>query len=69
MRTLQPDPRNLLLRVSGYLNMQLSSFAQSSTTTMSSLPNVREYDDADLAKLPSDSEDLLVLKYEEQMWW
>ena len=35
---------------------------------MSSLPNLREYDDVDLTKSLSDSKELLALKYEEQMW-
>ena len=41
--------------------MQLSSF------TMLSLPNIREFDDIDLTESLSDSEELLALKYEEQM--
>ena len=34
---------------------------------MSSLPNFREYNDADLAESPNDSEDLLVAKFAERM--
>ena len=37
------------------------------TTIMSSLPNLREYDDLDLAESPSDSEELMVLKFNERM--
>ena len=36
---------------------------------MSLLPNIREFDDANLAELPSDSKDLMALKYEECLWW
>jgi hypothetical protein len=32
---------------------------------MSSLPNIWEFDDADLVESPSDSEELLVLKFKE----
>ena len=34
---------------------------------MSSLPNFREYNDADLAKSPNDSEALLAAKFMERM--
>ena len=34
---------------------------------MSSLPNIREFDDAELAESPSDSEELLLLKFKERM--
>ena len=34
---------------------------------MSSLPDLREFDDADLAKLLSDSEEFLALKFKERM--
>ena len=34
---------------------------------MSSLPNLREFNDLNLAESPNDSEDLLITKYEEQM--
>ena len=67
MGTLQPDPRNSLLRVSRYLNTRVSSFVQLSTTIMSLLPNIREFSDNDLAKSLSDSEELLTLKYDEWM--
>ena len=67
MGTLQPDPRNSLPRVSGYLNARLSSFAFCTSTIMSSLPNFREYDDADLAESPNNSEDLLAAKFAEQL--
>ena len=33
------------------------------------LPNIREFDDVDLAESLSDSEELLALKYDKQMWW
>ena len=36
---------------------------------MLSLPNVREFDDADLIELPSNSKDLMALKYKEQLQW
>ena len=36
---------------------------------MLSLPNFREYDDADLAELPNDSKDLLVAKFKERRRW
>ena len=36
---------------------------------MSPLLNVREFDDAELVELPSDSEDLLTLKFKERMRW
>ena len=32
---------------------------------MSLLPNIREFDNADLTELPSDSKELLAVKYEE----
>ena len=67
MGTLRPDPRNSLPRVSGYLNAQLSSFAFFISNTMSPLPNLRECDDDELAKLPSDSEDTLAAKFAERM--
>ena len=69
MGTLWPDLRNSLLRVSGYLNAQLSSVAFSSSTIMLLLPNLRECDDHKLAKSLSDSEDVLAVKYEEWMRW
>ena len=34
---------------------------------MSSLPNLREYDDLNLTESPSDSEELMALKFEERM--
>ena len=34
---------------------------------MSSLPNLREYDDLDLTESPSDSEELMALKFNERM--
>src|ERR1700746_3665286 len=37
------------------------------TTTMSSLPSLREFDDADLAESPSDSEEFSTLKFKERM--
>ena len=36
---------------------------------MSSLPDVREFDDKDLAESPSDSEEVLAAKYKERKWW
>ena len=45
----------------------LAPFAQHLTTNMSSLPNLREYDDLNLAESPSDSEELMVLKFKERM--
>ena len=36
---------------------------------MSSLPNLREYNNVNLAELLSDSEDLLTAKFEEQTRW
>ena len=36
---------------------------------MSSLPNLREYDDLDLAKSPNDSKELLAVKFEEWRRW
>ena len=67
MGTLRLGPRNSLPRVSGYLNVQLSSFAQLSSFIMLSLPNIREFDDIDLAESPSNSEEMLALKYDEWM--
>ena len=66
MGNVRPDPRNLLPRVSRYLNVRLSSFASHLNTIMSSLPNLREYDDFDLAESPSDSEELFAAKFAER---
>ena len=69
MGTLRLDPRNSLLRVSGYLNAQLSSFVFFTSNTMSPLPNLRECDDNELAESPSDTEDTLATKFVEWMKW
>ena len=36
---------------------------------MSLLPNIREFNDANLAESPSDSKELMALKYKEQLQW
>ena len=67
MGTLWPDPRNSLPRVSRYLNARLSSFAFFTSNTMSPLPNLRECGDNKLAESPSDTEELMALKFQERM--
>ena len=69
MGNLQLDLRNLLPRVSRYLNVRLSLFAFFTSTIMSLLPNLRECDDNELAKSLSDSEDTLATKFEERRRW
>jgi hypothetical protein len=48
-----------------HLNSQLNFFHLIATTTILSLPNVREFDDTDLVESPSDSKELMALKYKE----
>ena len=48
-----------------YLNSQLNFFHLILSSIMSSHPNVREFDNTDLIKSPSNSEELMVLKYKE----
>ena len=67
MGTFRPGLKKLLLRVSGYLNARLSLFASLPTTTMSTLPNIREFADTELVESDNDSEELLSLKFKEQM--